>query len=398
MGYEYKIGAILKKYGYEVHSGRASMCPFCGHKHLFVDDKEGVFCCWYNGCDKKGGVKEFAMAFYGEVLGQPVSTPKEALQMLDDDLGVQYIKYVQNSSYSNTTSSLNPIAPVEHRNIVYRKMQKILPLKEADLNSLLARGYTEAQIRSFGYVSLPVSKDERKLCARKLLEAGISLKNIGGFEMVDGDYQVADFGFYLRKRGFGLANESDKNLLAFLVPSYDMHGNLQYFQIAWDKRISGKLGKDEYAKYTVFSTPKRHGGGKIKSDAGYIGYYKKNDKGLLIPDLRGKTTIPVIEGHLKAALYFELINRKEPCISQTGTSNYKALRKFLVELKNFCPEIEQVDDCYDMDRFKNENVQKGSDRLKEICDELGLRYHMRTWDARYKGIDDYALAWRQHKI
>lgn len=395
MDYSYKIGAILRKYGYEVYTnGRPSQCPFCGRKHLYVDDKAGVFKCFFNGCNRSGGVKDFALAFYGEVLGQSVHSPREALDLLDKDLGNDIKNWIPKEAYTENYV-LNPMAPVEHRNIVYKKMQKILPLKDADMNSLLERGYTKEQIESYGYISMPVSESDRKICARKLLEAGISLKNIGGFELVDGDYQVADFGFYRRKRAFGLSGVSDWDIICFLIPCYDIHGNLQFFQIAWDKRLVGVIGEKKYAKYTVFSTPKKPGGGKIKSDASYVGFYKRNSDGILVPDLKGKTVLPVIEGPLKSALYFELIGRKEPCIAQIGVQNYKALRKVMEEIKELCPELEQIDDCYDMDRFENENVMKGSENLKGICEELGLRYHMRTWDKRYKGIDDYAFAWKK---
>lgn len=398
MGYEFKIGAVLRKYGFEVYTnGRPSKCPFCGHKHLYIDDKAGVFTCFYNGCNKTGGVKDFALAFYGEVLGQSVNSAKEAMDLLDEDLGENIKKWIPQNAYLES-NILNPIAPVEHRNIVYKKMTEILPLKEVDENSLLERGYTKEQIKSFGYCSLPVSEQDRIITARKLLEAGISLKNVGGFEMVDGVYKVADFGFYRRKRAFGYATASDMDFVCFLVPSYDIHGNLQFFQIAWDKRLTTRNEDEErkginYGKYTVFSTPKRPGGGKIKADAGYVGYYKKNENGIIVPDLRGKTSIPVIEGPLKTALYFELIGRKEPCIAQVGVQNYKALKKALIEMKNFCPELVQIDDCYDMDKFTKENVALGSENLKKVCEELGFRYHMRKWDSNYKGIDDYAFAW-----
>ena len=43
MGYAGKIGAVLKKYGYELRRANAPIkCPFCGHKHFFVDDKRGI--------------------------------------------------------------------------------------------------------------------------------------------------------------------------------------------------------------------------------------------------------------------------------------------------------------------------------------------------------------------
>lgn len=402
MGYEGKISATLRKYGFSYKGTNiAGKCPFCGHNRFFVDDIHGIFTCNSNVCQKSGGVMDFAYAFYTEVVPLSPENKKEAVKILEQDIGMESIKTAARQNYKDS-KILNPTVPIEQRNMVYRAMIRHGKLREVDRKHLLDRGYTNEQIDSYGYISMPATLEERQQMARLIQADGIPVKGIPGFEICDNICQVADFGLYYRKKIFGMQNVSDKDIVFFLIPSYDMHGKIQFFQIAWDKRLTGKKivngNEKKFAKYTMYSTPGKEGGGKVNTTPGYCGYYKKNKDGVFVPDLRGKTSIPVIEGVLKTALYFELIYRKEPCIAQVGVNNYKALKKFLIELKKVCPELKQIDNCYDMDKFTNENVADGSKVLENLCNELGFRYHLRKWNPEYKGIDDYALAWRKEKI
>jgi hypothetical protein len=401
MGYAGKIGAVLQKYGYELRRANAPIkCPFCGHKHFFVDDKRGIFNCRFSGCMVSGGVLDFAYAFYSDVV-MVSPRPKnklEAIRLLEKDLGVDALLPSSPASISDEPEIVE--CSIEKRHAVYSAMKNICKLTEADIASLLSRGYTKEQIKSFGYCSLPVSKEERYRVARILQSMGLSVKGVPGFMIDDaGDACIANFGFYARKYAFAKESCKDETLAHFLIPSYDCEGHLQFFQIAWDKALCGdytnKQGEQkEYAKYTMFSTPNSNGGAKAAASCGYVGFYKRTNAGL-VPDLRGATTLPVIEGTLKTALYFELSGRKESCISQVGVSNFRALKSFLEHIKEVCPEVVQIDDCYDMDKFTNEDVMAGSKKLKEICEELGFIYHCRKWSSDYKGIDDFALAWKK---
>lgn len=402
-GYAGKISSVLKKYGYGfAGNNRPGKCPFCGHKRFFVDDITGVWSCNSNQCQKSGGTLDFAYEFYTLIVPKNPKDKKEAIRMLEEDIGIKNIQAVAKKITKENWEPPKEEVPIERRNLVYRRMLKHCNLKQCDLEHLLQRGYTKDQVKSFGYISLPTSLEDRQRIARLIQSEGISVKGIPGFEFRNGEYQIADFGLSYRKKIFGKENLSDKEIVLFLIPSYDMHGKLQYFQIAWDKRLVGKKIVDseekKFAKYTMFSTPNAKDGGKIHTVPGYIGFYKKNASGILIPDLQGKTSIPVIEGCLKTALYFELCGRKEPCIAQVGVNNYKALKKFLEDLKKTNPELEQVEDAYDMDKFENPNVKAGAETLESLCEEVGLKYHMRKWNPEYKGIDDYAFAWRQEKI
>lgn len=399
MNYAGKISAVLKKYGYEfAGNDRPGRCPFCGHKRFFVNDTVGVWSCNSNVCQRRGGTLDFAYEFYTLIVPKNPRNGKEAIQFLEKDLGMETIQQAAKIHRIDSRELPKEEVPIERRNQVYRQMLKHCSLKQCDMEHLISRGYKEEQIKSFGYISLPSEQEDRIKIARLIQSEGFSVKGIPGFEFKNGEYQIADFGLANRKRIFGQTNLSNKSVILFLIPSYDMHGKLQYFQIAWDKRLTGKrqVGNEEkkFAKYTMFSTPTAKDGGKVHTKPGYIGYYKKTQKGILIPDLQGKTSVPVIEGCLKTALYFELCGRKEPCIAQVGVNNYKALRVFLEELKRTNPELKRIEDAYDMDKFTNENVMAGSEVLKKLCEDIGLEYHMRKWNPEYKGIDDYAFAWR----
>ena len=394
MGYSGKIGALLNAYGFE-YNGRRNQhvrCPFCGERYLLVDDAKGVFRCMNPGCGMSGGALDFAYNFY-VVTGKNPKNKAAAMMMLEADLGIEQINYAAKLAKRDEDVS-NDTCPIEKRNQVYHEMIRLLSLSSADVNSLLARGYTKEQIEAFGYCSLPVSEEERVAVARKILKKGISVDGVPGFCINrNGDYELADFGFYFRKKVFKCEHLKDDELFHFLVPSYDIHGKLQFFQIAWDKRLCGKkiINNEErkFPKYSMFSTPTKNGGGKAAASVGYVGYYEKNEDNIYIPYLEGNT-LPLVEGTLKSAVYFELNYRREPVLSLVGVNNYKALKSFLNELKALCPDLEQIDDCFDMDYIENKAVADGSERVKEICEELGLRYHRRRWNPEFKGIDDYA--------
>lgn len=406
-GYRGKISFLLKKYGYRfAGNNRAGKCPFCGGNRLFVDDDAGIWTCNSASCELHGGVVDFAFLFYTQIVypsGGPdcPKNKKEAINLLDREMGI--VSSDMDRPY-RAEAMAAPVAPIGQRSRVYREMYKICGLRDADLKSLIARGYTEEQVRSYGYCSLPITYRDRVDVAKRLMDKGLKLHGCPGFELEKktGRYIVSDFGFYFRKKLIN-CNVNDSNLACYLIPSYDVHANLQFFQIGWDKRLVGKKipfvdrhgnrEERDFAKYTLFSTPKKYGGGRVHADPGYVGRYKLYN-GMYVPDLKNQKSIPVIEGTLKTALYFELNYRREACISQVGVSNYRSLERFLTEFIKCNPQIQRIDDCYDMDRFENPEVAKGSRRLEEICNKIGVKYYPREWDRKYKGIDDFALAYR----
>lgn len=383
------ILSLALRYAGVEYAGRdkAGKCPFCGGNRFFADDNKGIFTCNSNACGKRGGVINFAMELF-----PTASSKKEAMDQLEKAIGID-----NNFKPQKIEKAYEPKeCSIERRNAVYRKLVQLGTLLDVDKKDLLRRGLTEEQIRKAGYISLPRTEKERLRIGSEIVKSGLVVAEVPGFELTDFGYSVGDFGLAFRKKVFNMENLSDEDVMAYLCPSYDLHGNIQYFQIAWDKRLVGKdivvyNKKKDFAKYTMFSTPTKQYGGKAKAECGYVGKYKKID-GNIIPDLQGATVLPIIEGVLKTAVYYNLVDGKEPCIAQVGVSNYKNLEKFLKELLEVCPEITGISNCYDMDKFSNDNVRAGSDKLKELCEQYGLTYENRIWNSKYKGIDDYAFA------
>ena len=396
---------LLDKYNFgRPKTGVKMTCPFCGHKHLEVNVEKDLFVCWYNACDRKGGYTEFALEFYRDVLGQNIATKREAMELYQRDMGFSEIQFKARQNYLASQQENEPdakIPPIEKRNEVYRAITATWPLKKVDEDELLSRGYEKNRIRVYGYVSLPVKKEERRERAAELEKQGFDLHDMAGFTEKDGRMEVADFGFQKRVKEFGYEGVQTEFSVK-LIPVYDTAKNLQYFLIGWDKRLStnekkgviAKSGKN-YAKYTVFSTPRFNRGGKVKSECGFVGGYVVRN-GKIVPNMKGQTYLPVIEGMLKTPLYRELLfdvcKKWESCIAQNGVSNYGAVKRMLETIKETCPEVDTIVDCYDMDRFENENVMEGSRRLKKLATSLGFKYGIRLWSPRYKGIDDYMLA------
>jgi hypothetical protein len=140
----------------------------------------------------------------------------------------------------------------------------------------------------------------------------------------------------------------------------------------------------------------------------------------------------ITEGPLKADLSNALSGRTFGAVP--GANQYANLKEFLTTLKE--NGTETVYEAYDMDKMlntlcrqdynekcpscelyqngcgkttcqkkvtKRKNIQRGCQRLKEICKEVGLNHKMMTWDMaedenwkeNYKGIDDYLVSFEK---
>ena len=123
---------------------------------------------------------------------------------------------------------------------------------------------------------------------------------------------------------------------------------------------------------------------------GYIWDEEKED---LVPLIK-KNSIKFTEGPLKADIYYYLTG--EPMLGNLGVGNIKQLKEAILKVKFYYPSIDTVEDCYDMDYLDNENVAKAVETTKKMIeDELGLKYVRRTWNPEWKGIDDFALAYKK---
>lgn len=405
-----KIARLLMIHGYEVTgSDRPMICPYCGQKKFYLNIGKGLFCCKRTSCEASNGGNYFAIVnhFYdGE----------DRYKQAAKDLGC--VNEVFERKIHQMPTQDKPEAPIELRAPVYNEMVKHPLLAPVARNELHRRGLTDAQIKKWGFSSLPVLWSDRSRIANYLHGKEIVLDNVPGFIKVGKKYAIADFGLESRMKAFG-ATGNWYDYYSYLIPSMDLYGNVQFFQIGWDKRLSGKVDGDKWPKYSTFSNPKNESGGKAKASCGYVGAYKTTEDGRIIPDLKGQTKIPIIEGTLKSILYHEFTGCREAVISQVGVVNQKSVREFLLKLKEICPEVDTIIDCYDMDKITledamtvsdslkrkfmeygrekmhalmNKDVRLASEKLKKTVESCGYKYEKRLWDPQYKGIDDLLYA------
>lgn len=341
-------------------------CPFCGGQKMHIDLHRGMYNCW--SCDHSGGmVKLHAELNEARLNGE--SAYKDILQQLN--IGKEAVKQRQIENAKKQPPREEPELPREKRDAINRALIAQTKLLPKHHDALIKRGATEEFIRERGYTSLPQDLNERYAIARRIQSAGISVKGGAGFF-------------------------SDKNgnaLLAYTVEGHTcpirlLDGTVHGFQIrkdTWEKKEG---------KYSALSTPFKKDGSKMRSRVHYAGPYMYSEKfGHLIPDLRGKRKIKFTEGCLKADMFYCLTG--EPILGILGVNNAVQLEETLKELLEYHPEIELVQDCLDMDYLTNVHVQKAIEKCKEIIEGLDLKYERMTWNPEFKGIDDFALAFKQ---
>ena len=369
------------------------VCPFCGDKRgkmnfrIFKDGQlANTYHCFH--CGASGNM----LTLYADLKGlYGADRYRQAYREIREALNGEYPRASRSSVESMRLCREEWMAEPQHKDQVYRRMQEILPLFEEHRKNLLERGFTEEQIKKYGFCSTPISGTET--LARRLMREGFSLKGIPGFFL--NSYGNWDAAFFQKNRGF-------------LCPAYALDGNLSGFQIRLDAPYDGK-------KYLWFSSGNKNGGVSSKSPATFLG------------DPYAKS-VYVTEGILKAAAAHAMSGYS--FLGIPGVSQYKELEKALALLKK--NGLEEVQEYFDMDKMmdvscredykdsvcnacslknhrgailcewkvqKRTQIRNGCTHLYEICSRLGLRFVRKVWDidedgrwrGDYKGIDDYWL-------
>ena len=382
------------------HKNAASLdvdCPFCGEKKgkLNLNTKKNVFKC--NRCGESGGM----LSLYGKIYG------------LDNQAAYEEIKGAlgrneQAPSYQVRKREIAPKepeipgavpAPDHVRHKTYSMFFSMLVLADTHRKNLLKRGFTEQQIEENGYKSTPVF-GFRSL-TKKLLSAGCTVEGVPGF--------------YQDKDGEWTIHFSNKSS-GFLVPVRNMDGLIVGAQIRLDHPYDGR-------KYIWLSSTHFHMGTSSGSPVHLAGS-------------PGEKTIFITEGPLKGDLAHALSGRTFGCVP--GANQYANLPPFLREMKQM--GTQSVYEAYDMDKLlrtacrgdynekcrqcenyrkdwkqqvipcekkcvKRQNIQRGCQKLTQICRELGLSVKTLTWDMdddgdwaeHVKGVDDYLYDLEQKK-
>ena len=327
-------------------------CPFCGRKRkLYMHRQRQVFRCNY--CDSSGNMLTLYASLYGK-------TNQESYREICDALhyGTQRPTAFQPQTVSRFKGAAeNTLADINTRHETYSQMLKLLPLSNENRKNLNQRGLSDSIIMENGYASTPSNQCQ---IVQKLLKQGCVLKGVPGFFQTDsGAWQM----------------RSNDWTAGFFVPVRDEEGRIQGMQIRLNH------GFKDGTKYIWFSSLGFQNG----TSAGAAVHIVGNPK---------DTTVFVTEGALKSDIAHSMTGRT--FIAAAGVNQYRSLAITLKKLKRI--GVKKVVECYDVDKFKNIHVMRGSIMLCLIAQKLGFQTKNVAWDNRYKGIDDLHYALHQAKI
>ena len=287
----------------------------------------------------------------------------------------------------------SPLASESDRDRTYTDLLDLLTLSDVHKQSLLERGFNDAQIILYGYKSTPAF-GYRKL-AQALIDNGCTVAGVPGF--------------YIDADGKWTINFSSKSS-GFLIPVRNIDGLILGCQIRVDRPANG-------LKYKWFSSANYHMGVSSGSPIHFVG--RPGDK-----------VIYMTEGPLKGDLSHSLSGKTFGCVA--GVNQSANLPTFLSEMKSHGTTF--VYETYDMDKrlrldckadynddcikceyynrgkgscvlcekkiVKRKNIQRGCQKLLDICKEMYLGRKSITWDIDkdgewngiIKGVDDYLIS------
>jgi hypothetical protein len=335
---------ILRRASSEEYIAR---CPFCGdsenpeHGHLYLNISKNVYYCVR--CGEGGDVADLYAKLtnlskeeaYKELINGSIPATRPYKENL---LKVQY----------------NSVAPIGIRDKVYRAFLDKLILEPFHRRNLLKRGLSWEETAKNLYKSLPEKPEQRWEICKELIKEGYNLKGIPGFYQREKDGErYWDFVDY---RGF-------------LIPVKDVQGRIQGFQIRLDEEEKGR-------KYVWFSSRGKPNGTPAHAWQGVHGGPSK--------------IVIVTEGPLKADVAHYLSHFT--FVSVPGVTAIKGIEVVLKQLG-----AEKIYIAFDMDVLTNPAVQKAKEKLEKKLVEAGFAVKTKTWDSRYKGIDDYLLSLAREK-
>ena len=339
---------ILKKASSEEYIAR---CPFCGdsknpeHGHLYLNISKDTYYCVRCG---EGGS---AIGLYARL--KRIDTKEAYRELIEENITLPPATKNSEEKRPAAKENYNSVAPIEARDRVYRAFLDKLTLEHKHLRNLLKRGLSWEETAKNHYKSLPEEPQERWRICKELVEEKYNLKGIPGF------YQQEENG---EKYWTFVAYKG------FLVPIRDVQGRIQGFQI--------RLDETEHRKYIWFSSRNKLNGTPAHAWQGVHGGPSK--------------IVIVTEGPLKADVAHYL--SRYTFVSVPGVNAIKGIEVILKDLG-----AEKVYIAFDMDLLTNKAVQKAKERLEKKLIEAGFEVHTKTWNSRYKGIDDYLLAREKQK-
>jgi len=344
-------------------------CPFCSPSNLkrgkmSLSVARNNYKCF--ACDDGGGVVQLYAKNFG-------IDNKAAYSEIMELIGCN------KSNYHNYVTTAKPVvvknerADAETIHQTYLMLLSCLSLNESDKKHLMQRGLSDKEIVKNKFKSVPAT-GQIDLC-KKLIESGCTLTGVPGFyipvKLCPKCGKVGDKNDTVCPRckgNFELNSDWCIKLFApgIIIPVQGLDGRYCGMQIRLNKAINNR-------KYIWLSSNGLKGGAGSASPIHFIG------------DPTSETVF-ITEGPLKGIVANTFSHSTFICVA--GVNNISGLPEMLKTLKSH--GLKRVVECYDMDKYTNEQVKKKAAELKELVESLGLECKTATWqDKSLKGVDDY---------
>lgn len=336
-------------------------CPFCGDNRgkLKVNYIANVWRCNY--CQESGGI----LHLYAKIHNTSLSSAyREICDAIMNGIVVSTKPLSQESSANTRPVTESPRADADVTHATYTAMLDQLLLKKEHREHLhTVRGLSDEEIDRLGFRSTPPFYMCRSITER-LIGLGHTVQGVPGFYQKDGKWTL-NFCSYTA---------------GILLPAKDHVGRISGFQIRLDTPLknSEDISDKPGAKYIWLSSSGKQNGCSSGSPVHLIGD-------------RNAKTVYVTEGILKADVAHCLTGRTFAAIA--GANNLTALEDLFKVISRTGTQL--IVEAHDMDKYKNEMVDKGASAIRQLANKYGMDCRRLTWNPNYKGIDDWQLALRR---
>lgn len=332
----------------------------CNHQKkgkLNINFDKDRFRCNY--CNQGGGMLDLYARYNNINRQQAYADICEALRCGKNNVAVRQ----PISGHNIQTVKESQLADIATRHQTYTMLLASLSLSNANRENLHDRGLTDEQIEHYELKSTPAFGFDQ--LAQRLIDSGCTLKGVPGFYINDNGKWTASF---------------SSRCSGILVPYRNLEGQIQSMQIRLDRPFPD-------GKYIWFSSVEKEEGVSSGSPVHFVG------------DPAAKY-IYITEGGLKATIAHAISGKTFLAIA--GTSCINSLCSVLPILIRNGTRV--IIEAFDMDKFKNINVQKNLISLTDLILSFKELELMRTkWNAYVgesylKGIDDHYLWKYLHRL
>jgi hypothetical protein len=250
------------------------------------------------------------------------------------------------------------VADETRRHSVYTAFLRGLQLSPADRASLRARGLSNEAIEREQFKSTP-TKDEAAAITRGLSNSH-DLTGVAGFYRVNGTPRLV---------------WTDTGII---IPARDQHARISALMY---RRTHARKDED-FGKYIWISSAEdragkpREAGASSASPSNFANAHMMKDA----------REVTLVEGVLKSIVASHFLH--QPTIGNSP-SGFGA--NFAATLKADFPQLRTVFCAFDSDLSTNIHVRSALFRLVEQLEKARFDVRIRTWQDKWKGIDDYLL-------